>query len=119
MRRSDGSASSSRTRASNGSGTECRSPSMTSSTSRAAELVSELNRILDHMSILEKVDTRGVAEAAGVGASGMPLRVDSGPPIPLARGLPDFAPSVRDGLIIVPRLASHEDASGDDAVEEG
>jgi aspartyl-tRNA(Asn)/glutamyl-tRNA(Gln) amidotransferase subunit C len=89
------------------------------SESRAAELVGELNRILDHMSMLEKVDTQGVAEAAGVGASGMPLRVDSGPPIPLARALADFAPSVRDGLIIVPRLASHEDASSDDAVEEG
>ncbi|HWE41128.1 MAG TPA: Asp-tRNA(Asn)/Glu-tRNA(Gln) amidotransferase subunit GatC [Gemmatimonadaceae bacterium] len=87
--------------------------------SRAAELVGELNRILDHMSMLEKVDTEGVAEAAGVGASGMPLRVDAGPPIPLARALADFAPAVRDGLIIVPRLASHEGAGSDDAVEEG
>ena len=89
------------------------------SESRAAELVSELNRILDHMAVLEKTETRGVAEAAGVGAAGMPLRVDSGPPIPLVRPLPDFAPSVRDGLIIVPRLASHEDAGSDDAVVEG
>ena len=87
--------------------------------SRAAELVDELNRILDHMSMLEKVKTTGVAEASGVGASGMPLRVDSGPPIPLARALADFAPSVRDGLIIVPRLASHDNAGGDDAVEQG
>jgi aspartyl-tRNA(Asn)/glutamyl-tRNA(Gln) amidotransferase subunit C len=76
---------------------------------RAGELVSELNRILDHMSALEKVETRGVAEAAGVGAAGMPLRVDAGPPIPLARAVEDFAPSARDGLILVPRLASHED----------
>lgn len=80
------------------------------SESRAAELVGELNRILDHMSILEKVDTEGVAEAAGVGASGMPLRVDSGPPVPLARPLGDIAPAMRDQLILVPRLASHEDA---------
>lgn len=87
------------------------------SESRAAELVGELNRILDHMSILEKVDTQGVAEAAGVGASGMPLRIDSGPPVPLARALQEFAPSVRDGLILVPRLASHEDAV--DEVGEG
>lgn len=87
------------------------------SESRAAELVGELNRILDHMSILEKVSTEGVAEAAGVGASGMPLRVDSGPPIPLVRPLTDFAPLVRDGLILVPRLASHEDAA-DEAVDE-
>ena len=76
---------------------------------RAGELVSELNRILDHMSALEKVETRGVAEAAGVGAAGMPLRVDAGPPIQLARAVEDFAPSARDGLILVPRLASHED----------
>jgi aspartyl-tRNA(Asn)/glutamyl-tRNA(Gln) amidotransferase subunit C len=88
------------------------------SESRATELVGELNRILDHMSILEKVDTRGVAEAAGVGASGMPLRVDSGPPVPLAHPLADFAPSVRDGLILVPRLASHEDAADDEAGED-
>ena len=85
--------------------------------SRAAELVGELNRILDHMSVLEKVDTEGVAEASGVGASGMPLRVDSGPPIPLARPLADLAPSFRDGLILVPRLASHEDAA-DEAVAD-
>lgn len=78
---------------------------------RAAELVAELNRILDHMTALEKVETRGVAEAAGVGASGMPLRVDAGPPIPLVRAIEDFAPEVRDGLILVPRLASHEDQS--------
>lgn len=78
---------------------------------RAAELVVELNHILGHMSVLAKVDTRGVAEAAGVGAAGMPLRVDSGPPIPLARALDDFAPLVRDGLILVPRLASHEDSA--------
>ena len=83
------------------------------SESRAGELVSELNRILDHMTALEKVNTRGVAEAAGVGAAGMPLRIDAGPPIPLARGLEDFAPATRDGLILVPRLASHEDPVGD------
>lgn len=88
------------------------------SESRAAELVGELNRILDHMSMLEKVKTEGIAEASGVGASGMPLRVDAGPPIPLARQLDEFAPSVRDGLIIVPRLASHEEAIADDAAEE-
>ena len=78
---------------------------------RAAELVVELNNILGHMAVLEKVDTRGVAEAAGVGAAGKPLRADAGPPIPLARALDDFAPAVRDGLILVPRLASHEDST--------
>jgi aspartyl-tRNA(Asn)/glutamyl-tRNA(Gln) amidotransferase subunit C len=44
----------------------------------------------------------------------MPLRVDAGPPYPLARPPGSFAPSMRDGFFLVPRLASHEDV-GDDA----
>ena len=83
---------------------------------RAGQLVGELNRILDHMTVLEGVKTRGVQPASGVGAAGMPLRVDAGPPIPLARPPENIAPSMRDGFFLVPRLASHEDA--DDA-EEG
>ncbi len=38
----------------------------------------------------------------------MPLRADAGPPEPLARPPEAFAPSVRDGLLLVPRLATHE-----------
>ena len=78
---------------------------------RAGQLVGELNRILEHMAVLEKVDVEGVAGADGVGAAGMPLRVDSGPPVPLARPVGDFAPATRDGFLLVPRLASHEDAT--------
>lgn len=81
---------------------------------RASQLVGELNRILDHMAILEGVKTVGVEPASGVGAAGMPLRVDSGTPIPLSRAPQEFAPSMRDGFFLVPRLASHED-TGDDA----
>lgn len=81
---------------------------------RAAQLVGELNRILDHMAVLERVKTVGVQPASGVGAAGMPLRVDNGPPVPLARTPESFAPSMRDGFFLVPRLASHEDA-GDGA----
>lgn len=81
---------------------------------RAAQVVGELNRILDHMAVLEGVKTLGVEPASGVGAAGMPLRTDAGPPIPLARPPQDFAPSMRDGFFLVPRLASHEDA-GDEA----
>jgi aspartyl-tRNA(Asn)/glutamyl-tRNA(Gln) amidotransferase subunit C len=80
---------------------------------RAEQLVVELNRILEHMAVLESVKTLGVEPASGVGASGMPLRVDAGLPIPLARPLESFAPSMRDGFFLGPRLASHED------VEEG
>ena len=76
---------------------------------RAGQLVAELNRILDHMAVLEGVKTIGVEPASGVGAAGMPLRVDAGPPFPLARPPESFAPSMRDGFFLVPRLASHED----------
>ena len=78
---------------------------------RAGQLVGELNHILEHMAVLEKVDVEGVAGADGVGAAGMPLRVDSGPQVPLARPLDAFAPATRDGLLLVRRLASHEDAT--------
>ena len=35
-------------------------------------LVSELNGILEHMEVLQKVDTSGVTPAEGVGDAGMP-----------------------------------------------
>jgi aspartyl-tRNA(Asn)/glutamyl-tRNA(Gln) amidotransferase subunit C len=75
---------------------------------RAAATVRELNTILSHMDALSAVDTAGVQEAIGVGARGTPVRGDSGPPIPLETGFDGFAPSYRDGFLLVPRLASHE-----------
>ena len=75
---------------------------------RAAAIVAELNTILGHMDALAKVDTAGVEEAIGVGAEGLPVRKDVGPPFPLARSLDAFAPSVRDGFLLVPRLSTHE-----------
>ena len=75
---------------------------------RAASIVAELNTILEHMDELAKVDTAGVEEAIGVGAEGLPVRDDKGPPFPLARSLDAFAPSVRDGFLLVPRLSTHE-----------
>jgi aspartyl-tRNA(Asn)/glutamyl-tRNA(Gln) amidotransferase subunit C len=75
---------------------------------RAAAIVAELNTILGHMDELAKVDTAGVEEAIGVGAEGLPVRTDKGPPFPLARSLDALAPSVRDGFLLVPRLSTHE-----------
>ena len=75
---------------------------------RAAAIVGELNTILGHMDELAKVDSAGVEEAIGVGAEGLPVREDKGPPFPLARSLDAFAPSVRDGFLLVPRLSTHE-----------
>jgi aspartyl-tRNA(Asn)/glutamyl-tRNA(Gln) amidotransferase subunit C len=80
---------------------------------RVKELVRELNGILAHMDELRKVDTEGVEATAGVGDAGAPLRPDVGPPIPLERAREDFAPAMRDGFFIVPRLSTHEDAAED------
>jgi aspartyl-tRNA(Asn)/glutamyl-tRNA(Gln) amidotransferase subunit C len=77
---------------------------------RAALLMQEMNTILGHMDELAKVDTAGVHEAVGVGASGVPVRPDGGSPIPLARPINEFAPAVREGFLVVPRLSTHESA---------
>jgi len=80
---------------------------------RVAGLVQEMNTILGHMDALAAVDTAGVEAVAGVGAGGLPLRADNGPPVPLARSLDAFAPSVRDGFILVPRLSTHDSSEGE------
>ncbi len=74
---------------------------------RAQALTAELNTILGHMDVLSRVDTSAVVSAAE-SAAGMPLRADGGPPDTLARRPDAFSPSVRDGLLLVPRLATHE-----------
>ena len=84
---------------------------------RVPALAVELNTILSHMDVLSKVKTEGVQEAVGVGDGGTPLREDTGPPLALERDLTSFAPTVRDGFIIVPRLATHE-GTGDDPVAD-
>ncbi len=78
---------------------------------RADELTKELSAILAHMEVLSQVDTASVPTTAGVGAGGTPLRPDAGVS-PLMKGtLESFAPLMRDGFFIVPRLATHEDPS--------
>ena len=78
---------------------------------RAKSLVRELNTILAHMDVLSRVDTAGSQEVNGVGAAGLPLRPDVGPQIPLDRPREDFAPRMKDGFFLVPRLATHDDAN--------
>jgi len=78
---------------------------------RADELTKELSAILAHMEVLSQVDTANVPTAAGVGVGGTPLRPDAGVPSLTIGTLASFAPSMRDGFFIVPRLATHEDST--------
>ncbi len=80
------------------------------SPSRLDDLVRELNGILTHMDVLREVETGDSEDDnayTGLPLTSTPLRPDTSGPIPMARPIESFAPSVRDGFIIVPRLASH------------
>jgi aspartyl-tRNA(Asn)/glutamyl-tRNA(Gln) amidotransferase subunit C len=77
---------------------------------RIPELVVQLNSILGHMDVLSRVDTQGVHPAGHGGVTATPLRPDQGPQIPLHAPRESFAPEMRDGFFLVPRLATHEDA---------
>ena len=76
---------------------------------RLDPLVAELNGILQHMDALQAADTREVEKAAFAPVESLPTRADSSGPIPLQAPLASFAASIRDGFILVPRLATHED----------
>jgi aspartyl-tRNA(Asn)/glutamyl-tRNA(Gln) amidotransferase subunit C len=82
---------------------------------RIPTIAAELNGILAHMDVLSKVNTSAVAAVTGVGAAGTPLRVDGGNQVPLARPRDAFAPAMRDGFFLVPRLATHEDPDTESA----
>lgn len=81
--------------------------------SKLDDLVRELNGILVHMDVLREVETgEGEPDTSytGLPPTSTPLRSDSSGPIPMTLPIESFAPQVRDGFIIVPRLASHVDA---------
>ena len=75
---------------------------------QAREVARDLNDILAHMDVLSRVDTAGVREYAASDFA-MPLRADHGPAVPLDARPESFAPEMRDGFFVVPRLATHED----------
>ena len=77
---------------------------------RAQAMAAQLNTILQHMEVLSRVDTRDVTVTIGGIEAGLPLRPDHGPPVPLESAPEAFAPAARDGLLLVPRLSTHEDA---------
>jgi aspartyl-tRNA(Asn)/glutamyl-tRNA(Gln) amidotransferase subunit C len=81
---------------------------------RIPSIVAQLNGILSHMDVLQRVDIG--ADALDASASeGMTLRPDTSLPVPLARERAEFAPASRDGFFLVPRLATHGDATNSDA----
>ena len=69
----------------------------------------QLNSILVHMDVLTRVDTTSIDLLAGTPEIGTPLRDDRVAPIPMNTTAPLLAPDSRDGFILVPRLATHED----------
>lgn len=76
---------------------------------RAQAMTAQLNTILQHMDVLSRVDTRDVEVTIGGSEAGLPLRPDHGPPLPLDSPPEAFAPSAREGFLLVPRLSTHED----------
>ena len=75
-------------------------------------LARELSSILGHIEVLSTIDTTGISSTVDPKAEegGTPLRDDAGPPAPLASSLESFAPEMKGGFFIVPRLATHEDS---------
>lgn len=75
---------------------------------RVGQLVDELNGILAHMEALSAVDAASYAALDPLHDAALPLRADAGPPDLLRRPREAFAPEMRDGFFLVPRLATHE-----------
>jgi aspartyl-tRNA(Asn)/glutamyl-tRNA(Gln) amidotransferase subunit C len=77
---------------------------------RLPSLVAELNGILGHMEVLERVEGGGGMWDVGGTGSETPMRSDTaGSSIPLSVPRESFGPQMRDGFFLVPRLATHED----------
>jgi len=74
-----------------------------------APYVAQLNAILGHMEALQQVPSAGAAAAADAARPGMALRDDVVGAVPLTRPPAEFAPQLREGFFLVPRLATHED----------
>ncbi len=81
---------------------------------RIPALVAELNGILEHMDVLQQVDVSVVSPFASDRT--MPLRPDARPADVLQQAREGFAPAMRDGFFLVPRLTTHgaQGASADE-----
>jgi aspartyl-tRNA(Asn)/glutamyl-tRNA(Gln) amidotransferase subunit C len=66
---------------------------------RAATLVGELNGILGHMDVLQRVELPPTIGTSAI--IGMPLRDDVPGAVPLGTQREQFAPTMRDGFFLV------------------
>jgi aspartyl-tRNA(Asn)/glutamyl-tRNA(Gln) amidotransferase subunit C len=78
---------------------------------RLDPLVAELNSILGHMDVLQKVDTSEIEHTLSAPSVSTPLRADSSGPLLMYAPKETFAVAMQDGFFIVPRLATHEDGA--------
>jgi aspartyl-tRNA(Asn)/glutamyl-tRNA(Gln) amidotransferase subunit C len=76
----------------------------------AAELEIQLTRILDYVAQLETLDA---GPPGGSDDRAVALRPDVVGSDPLVRPPRDFAPALRDGLFVVPRLAQTGGGAGE------
>jgi len=74
---------------------------------RLPALAEQLSAILGHMEVLQGVDVSGTG--GDDAAPGLALRPDGGVQRPLAHPRESFAPLMKHGFFLVPRLATHED----------
>ncbi len=73
---------------------------------RIPSLVAELNGILGHMDVLQAV-ALSPETSDEASPRPMPLRADVPGAVALDRAREAFAPAMRDGFFLVPRVATH------------
>ncbi len=76
---------------------------------RLEQLVEELNGILSHMDVLQRIETPSSTHISIENLDSTPLRSDWSGPLSMHTPRESFAPSMRDGFFVVPRLGTHED----------
>ncbi len=74
---------------------------------RVTSLVQELNGIIGHMAVLQRVDTSAVKGETDQRAA-LVTRPDVRNPDALHRPLEAMAPEMRDHFFLVPRLGTHD-----------
>ncbi len=78
---------------------------------RIEQLAGELTGILEHMELLGRMVPPDTVPMAGPPGTTGELRDDVPDADPLRHSRESFAPAMREGLYLVPRLAAHDDTS--------